>query len=355
MKPNSMYMWANFALAAAQVAFGIGSVIGDLGLPNTNPVLFGLVREGIAGPLLCLLAMWSAYRDKADRILPTWAHVPRFLVCGLAIFTNQFCAITGIKLAGGVTMAVWQPTQPIFSLVLAILLKYERGSFLKIAGIIVSFLGVLFMVLYDAEGNDKSIGEVVAGNMMFFFNCLGSSMYVVASKPLLKTFPPISVTGFSYIIASVFMAIACVIVNSSQALLTFVCPPEDDSDEKDSCGDGWHIPAGAMWALAYWILMTSIFAYCMITWANQHADASLVSAYTVLQPVTAAVAACIVIATTEPPHYDLHGAGIADLGAIGIFIGLSMVIYDSRKERRRIQEQQHLMGASSLADSSPDK
>jgi hypothetical protein len=78
MRANATYMWANIALAAAQVAFGIGSVIGDLGLPNTNPVLFGLVREGIAGEnaffLLLLplgafcqqgLSQWS-YDDSAN-------------------------------------------------------------------------------------------------------------------------------------------------------------------------------------------------------------------------------------------------------------------------------------------------
>ena len=46
----------HLAIIAAQVAFGGGSVIGALGMPETNPVLFALIREGIAGPLLCLVA-----------------------------------------------------------------------------------------------------------------------------------------------------------------------------------------------------------------------------------------------------------------------------------------------------------
>ena len=44
------------AIVAVQVSFGGGSVIGALGMPETNPVLFALIREGIAGPLLCLIA-----------------------------------------------------------------------------------------------------------------------------------------------------------------------------------------------------------------------------------------------------------------------------------------------------------
>jgi hypothetical protein len=42
-----------------------------------------------------LLALWFAYRDRANKVFPSWEHLPRFAICGLAIFTNQFCAITG--------------------------------------------------------------------------------------------------------------------------------------------------------------------------------------------------------------------------------------------------------------------
>lgn len=45
--------WAvHGALILAQVMFGGGSVVGKLGVEKFNPLLFALIRECVAGPLL---------------------------------------------------------------------------------------------------------------------------------------------------------------------------------------------------------------------------------------------------------------------------------------------------------------
>jgi drug/metabolite transporter (DMT)-like permease len=329
----SLFLQANLGLAFVQVLFGIGSVVGELGLPATNPVLFALIREAISGPALCLIAL-SYLRYKS--IAMPQLNYSRYIMCGFAIFLNQFCATTGVKVAGGVAMAAWQPTQPIFSLVLGILLGYERFTIPKAAGILIAFLGVAFMVLFDAESSDKTTNELVVGNLMFFLNCLGSSCYVIASKPLLRAQnPPIVVVGFSYTIASVFMTIACVIVTFVPALLKIVCPPDEGSDP--SCGTGWSIPKKSILPLAYWIVFSSIICFGLITWANRYVNASLVSVYTVIQPVSAALLAIVIIATTDSPHYNLKGPKLGLLGVIGICIGLSMVVWDAMREQKRKQ------------------
>eukprot|EP00301_Raphidiophrys_heterophryoidea_P011364 c1738_g1_i1.p1 GENE.c1738_g1_i1~~c1738_g1_i1.p1 ORF type:complete len:419 (+),score=98.14 c1738_g1_i1:44-1258(+) len=349
------YLLANVALAAAQISFGISTVIGELGLPAVNPVLFGFVREGIAGPMLVAMALFSTRNSKYPAV-PRRVDVPRYALCGAALFVNQFCAITGIKLAGAVAQSVWQPTQPIMSLILALLIGYEKFSLLKVLGILFAFASVTFMVLFDAEDSKAhSTGAAVSGNILFFTNCMGAATYVVASKPLLRNYTSLTVTGFSYMFASVMMGIACVIVNSSDVLLRFVCPPSDDdksANRNDSCGNGWSIPVGAVGALVYWILMTSIFSYCLITWGNKYADASLVSAYSVLQPVSTAVTTFILIAVTGPPHFNLHGPNLGDLGVVGIFLGLSLVIFDAK---RKIQDTNKSNNANAMEGSTPKR
>lgn len=37
--------WASIAQVAANICFGVGSVIGKMGLPNVNPVMFATARE----------------------------------------------------------------------------------------------------------------------------------------------------------------------------------------------------------------------------------------------------------------------------------------------------------------------
>ena len=47
---------ANGALALANVIFGVGNIVGQIGISSINPVFFALIREVIAGPLLCVRA-----------------------------------------------------------------------------------------------------------------------------------------------------------------------------------------------------------------------------------------------------------------------------------------------------------
>ena len=48
--------------------------------------------------------------------------------------------------------------------------------------------------------------------------------------------------------------------------------------------------------MLYWVLCQSCAAYALMTWANRVASASLVSGYSALQPVTAAVLAAVAVA-----------------------------------------------------------
>lgn len=74
--------------------------------------------------------------------------------------------------------------------------------------------------------------------------------------------------------------------------------------------------------------------YLLVAWGNAYVDASLLGIYSVVQPVVTVLVASIVIALSAPPHWDLKGLSISDLGAIGVVLGLVMVVYDNRVNAR---------------------
>eukprot|EP01061_Rhynchopus_euleeides_P005773 TRINITY_DN14942_c0_g2_i1.p1 TRINITY_DN14942_c0_g2~~TRINITY_DN14942_c0_g2_i1.p1 ORF type:complete len:429 (+),score=126.14 TRINITY_DN14942_c0_g2_i1:138-1289(+) len=320
------------ALIAAQLSFGGGAVVGKLGVSGTNPVLFALIREGLAGPLLCGLALMQRVE------IPHRSDVMRLLLAGFCIFMNQFCFIVGLKLTDPTTGSVWQPSQPIFTTALALLLRYEQPDLLKILGILFAVAGASVMVLVpsgsdgSSDGNGSSSSGDGAthnpgvGNLLFFLNCLGTSCYVILTKPLLArgVYLPISVTGWAYIIASVMMMVTAVVINTNDTMLDFVCPKHD-------CQGAWTVPTSMILALAYWVFFNSILAYACMTWANAYAKASVVSAYTVLQPVTSALLSVLIIAS-KGHHWAVDDKGfeepgLNDLGAIGVVIGLVLVVW----------------------------
>lgn len=327
VKPTSRphWFWVHGALVLTQVMFGAGGVIGKLGLPATNPLLFALLREGCAGPILLAAAhVWTPTR--VGDVVREWRE---FALLGLFIFGNQVSFIVGLKLSNPVAGAIWQPSQPIFTAVLAIWLGMEKPSARRLAGIGVAFVGCAAMVYLSASSvgvGSSALVDEIAGNCFFFVNCLATSLYVIRSKPLLRRFPALAVTAWSYMVAALFMAVTAVALNSSRAALDFLC--------KDCGGDAWRVPEAALLALAYWILFQSVGAYALMTWGNVHASASLVSAYTVLQPVTSSLLTALILASgayrncarADDDDACLSMPGVGDLGAIGVVIGLYLVI-----------------------------
>jgi len=318
---------ANVALAAANVIFGLGNIVSKVGIADINPVLFALVREGVAGPMLCVLAhcMEGGARPRREDL---W----RFALCGGGLFLCNFFYIIGIKLGGATSAAVWQPAQPVFITAMAVALKYEAPSALKFAGIFVASLGCLFVslaptLLFGQDAGADGGSDLLLGNLMFFLQVLGCSGFYIAEKPLLERYPPITVVGWSYIFASLLMTATVLSINLTPAALDWVCSKCD--------GDGWHVNATALWAISYWIFLGSICGYLLNTWGNKHVDASLLGAYTVVQPVATVVCSQVVIAATAPPHYGLVALGYGDFGAIAIFAGLFLVVRDNKLNSTR--------------------
>mmetsp|Transcript_42389 Transcript_42389/g.37643 ORF Transcript_42389/g.37643 Transcript_42389/m.37643 type:complete len:378 (-) Transcript_42389:11-1144(-) len=319
------------ALILAQTLFGGGSIIGKLGLPNTNPVLFALIREGIAGPLLCIIAYAK------DRDIPKLSDLKLFILPGLCLFLNQFCFIVGLNLSSSIQASAWQPSQGILAVIYGFIFGIERKfDKYKVFGILIGTAGALFMILYDNHdsSSSNSIWADFGGSIMFFLNCSATVMYLILSKPVFKKYPTSTITGYSYIVASILMVFAALIVANVPSLLNGVCPT--------GCS-AWHVPTVTIYALIYWILCESVAAYLLITWANRWADPSLNLAYTVLQPLTAVIMAEVLIIFNIVPvcHNKssdksncIYGADWNDLGAIGIAFGLLLVIYSSRLQQK---------------------
>ena len=101
----------------------------------------------------------------------------------------------------------------------------------------------------------------IVGNILFFVNCLATSLYVILSRAVLREFPSLCVTGWSYCAASILMVATCAAFNASTAAAHFVCPDCDSGGDGggDNGGDDgdyaarWRVPTGALGALTYWI------------------------------------------------------------------------------------------------------
>jgi len=358
--PSSSPTRVHAALILGQSFFGLGSVIAALGLPACNPLAFALYREVAAGFLLLVGAAAATRQQHHPLLLPLWQHPVRFLCLGGAIFANQAGGIVGIKLAGPIAAAVWQPSQPIMTATICMALHQEPFHALRVVGVAVAFGACVGMVLLSAHddnnnnsSNNNNYVSYAVGNFLFFVNCLGTSLYVILSKKVLQLYPPLTVTALSYNVAAVCMALTAFFVSTSAKWMHFVCP---------ECTSTWTIPSGAWGALAYFILFNSCAAYVIMTWANRHATGTLVMGFTVLQPVTATLftvallgvglysrcAAADGAATPclDPPTWS------SGVGMLGVVAGLYLVIVTEPEYERVHHHRHHQVSAE---DDEPDE
>ncbi|GMI50263.1 hypothetical protein ScalyP_jg984 [Parmales sp. scaly parma] len=222
-------MWkVHGALILTQCIFGGGAIVGKFGISNFNPVLFALIRECSAGPILLAIA----YITQRNSFFIKKKDILTFGVAGFCLFSNQLGFITGVKLASAVIGSAWQPSQPIFLASISVLLGWERATVLKIGGILLAFVGAAFMVVTSrTEFGVIDIGlgdQTLSGNCLFFFNCLGTALFVIFARKLLESYPSAVVTGWAYMFACVQMVVAATFINQVPGGLEFVCPPEDD-------------------------------------------------------------------------------------------------------------------------------
>eukprot|EP00927_Polykrikos_kofoidii_P045070 TRINITY_DN3892_c0_g3_i1.p1 TRINITY_DN3892_c0_g3~~TRINITY_DN3892_c0_g3_i1.p1 ORF type:complete len:357 (-),score=47.10 TRINITY_DN3892_c0_g3_i1:87-1157(-) len=332
MTEPSVYV-VHGALIASQVIFGGGSVVGKLGVSTFNPMVFALIREGVAGVLLVGIALACDGRQQLQKS----SDIILFIFCGVTIFTNQACFILGDKIVGAVIASAWQPSQPVFSLVIAVILGWERLTVGKGIGIVISFGGAAFMALYGATIESSSLGNMIAGNALLFCNCLGTALYVICCKIVIsRGYPPVTVTAWSYLVGASMMLVVATCMSSSCRVVNFLCP-NDPNHETHTCGeyttscDAWAVPRNAVLPLVYWILLNSCVAYMALTWANKYCNAGFVLAYCALQPLTACVVSVAII-SIDGSQKDLSMPGWNALGGIPIFLGLALILRDGTKQ-----------------------
>lgn len=318
MPPTAEYLRANVAQAGVNMLFGAASVISSLGLRHFNPILFGLLRAVIT-TIVLVLVRW-------DERLICWARssvhshdLLRFMASGFCLFVGEIFYIMGVELAGSIRASLWQPSQPIWTMAITALLGHEQLTLKKCVGILLAFTGCTIMVAGRGGGDDKGRLWIRAllGNLCLLINCsLGTPLYIIAVKPLLKKYSAFACAGFTFAINSTFFALALAFAPLAYANRELV-PPTDIKD--------WL-------SVLYVAIFATVLPYSLQLWATRVLPASLVSAYYVLQPVAAAALVYTLMWLGLVHHLD--GAQLSDLGSIAVVFGLVVVILETPPERQ---------------------
>jgi drug/metabolite transporter (DMT)-like permease len=163
--------WAILALLAANVIWGTTFVATKAILDRVPPITVATGRFAIALLVLLLLLAASKRRPILSRTTAVMGFVGILLV--------YVCQNVGLSYTGAANGALIHGGIPVFTMFIAAPLLGERLSRGRLAGLVLSLMGVTMVVLRDAR---EQLGVSVIGDGLVLLSALGLATYLVLGR-----------------------------------------------------------------------------------------------------------------------------------------------------------------------------
>lgn len=250
------------ALIFVQLIFGFNYAASKIILSYFPPLLWCAIRIAIAAVFMFILGFALVPRD--SRKASGKFLYPVFLFAVFGIVLNQVFFLYGLKYTTTSNSAILNTLTPIFTLLIAILLKHEKWTIYRGTGFLVAVAGVL--VLRSVENFQISL-DTLKGDLFTILNCASLAFYLVISKDFVRRNSPIWVTAWMFLFAAVMLSILAI--------------PDFTHFEFTALSQPLKL------AIAYNIIGATMITYFLNSWTLSKVTSSQVAIFIYLQPVVA--------------------------------------------------------------------
>ena len=255
----------HLAVAATYTIFGLNLIFcKDIANAEAVPpvVLFTLRAAG-ASALFWLISLFLP-KEKVAK-----ADLPKIAAASLAgLFVPQLTFLMAITMTTSIDTAIMSTLGPIFTMFFAFFFLKEPITFKKAGGVALSFAGVLLLVLNSVHAAGPA-STTPMGFALLLLNSLSFALYLGAFRPLIARYSVVTFMKWMFLF-SLLMALPF----SVRGLLAL---------------DFGAIPPKVGWEIGYLIFFATFVAYFLIPYGQKRIRPTLVSLYTYLQPVIAAI------------------------------------------------------------------
>jgi drug/metabolite transporter (DMT)-like permease len=250
----------HLALITVQIMVGTWPIIGKVALRSISST--SLVSIRILGAAL----VFSLLQRKLGELRRLPKRVVAWLLLSslLGVVLNQLLFVKGLSLSTAINSTLLTATIPVVTLVVSILLGYDRASLRHVVGIVLAAAGVVYLV--DPWRASFS-AQTTLGNIILIISSFCYGAYLAVSRDLFRRYGALNVITWIFLLGAVM-----------------TLPVAAYSWTTDS----WENISTGLWiAVAYIILVPTFGAYYLNAWAITHVSPSVVAIYIYLQPVLA--------------------------------------------------------------------
>ncbi len=255
--------------------WAVNFLVGKVTLRYIPALTLGSLRIAVAAVFMLLIypfcRLLPVFQDheRATRPAKTWRDYWVFAYLGFFGFVvNQLCFTVGLNYTSVTHSSIVVGLGPIYTLILAVLFRLEQATWRKATGMAISLTGVVILASSTgmAHRSPTFLGDVIT-----VLGSLGFAMWVVLGKRVAGKYDVLTCTLWSLLFAAV-MVLPVVIkqVVAFGPLSAWLALP-------------WQAWAG----LLFMTLFTSTLAYLFYLWLLRFVEASQLTAFSYLMPVTA--------------------------------------------------------------------
>ena len=267
-------------LILAQVCFAALPVAGRLALNGTIGAASIVLARVCGGALVFSLIAWrrGVLRQlRREDVLPV-------LGCALlGVAVNQELFVHGLARSTATNASLLNATIPVWTIVVAIVLRREPLRLRRLFGVAVAFAGVIALVGVDRMSTAQ--GHLL-GSVMVLANSLCYSTFLVVVRRLGERYDPFGLIAWLFIAAAPFVA--------PFGIVELVDSPPLTVDD--------------LAYFAFLIAVPTVTAYALVQVALQRSESTLVAAYIYLQPVLATLGAMALLGEEPTPRTLVCGA-----------------------------------------------
>lgn len=280
------------------VIWAINFIAAKIGLRSFPPLTMASFRVCAAGVVMIpfylfikrlRLAAFAEATPAGNRPF-TRRDVWTFLYLGFfGVSVNQFCFTLGLHYTSVSHSAVIVGMGPIYTLILAVLLRLECATWHKAVGMTIAFTGIA--VLASEQGISAHSASLL-GDAITMTGSLGFATYAVLGKRVAGEYDALTMTAYNHFAGALVLLPLAV----HQAWMLH------------AAGNWRAVPWEAWAAILYMGLFGSAVAYVLYYWLLRYLEASQLSAFTYLLPVLASILGILTLGEKGSRTQVLGGA-----------------------------------------------